>query len=115
MRLRGEESPGALKGRPHRLLGGAKKLSFKLRSRASARLVLLAAVVAGVAAALLFLPPGPRAVRVAKAANPASGTVGPTGPVLPANGHWTGNATGGATASGDPLDGEAGCAEGTSC
>ncbi len=41
------------------------------------------------------------------------GTVGPTGPVTPLDGKWTGTAAGGA--SSDPLDGENGCIEGTTC
>jgi len=115
MRSRLEESFGTLKGRPHRLLGVGRKLNLKLWGRASVRLVLLAALVSVAVAGLLFLSAGPRDARVARAANPSTGTVGPTGPVLPVNGRWTGTATGGATASSDPLDGEAGCAEGTSC
>ena len=39
--------------------------------------------------------------------------MGPTGPVTPLDGKWTGTAAGGA--SSDPLDGENGCIEGTTC
>ncbi|HEX8291626.1 MAG TPA: hypothetical protein VF570_07725, partial [Pyrinomonadaceae bacterium] len=97
------------------MLGGGKKLGFKLTSRASARVLLLAALVGGSAAALLFQSPGwsGAPASAVKAANPPSGSVGPTGPVTPADGKWTGTAAGGA--SSDPLDGEAGCAEGTTC
>ena len=69
MRLRGGESSGTLKGRPHRLHGGGRKLSFKLGGRASARLLLLAILVGIAATALLFLSAGPRDVRVARAAS----------------------------------------------
>jgi hypothetical protein len=110
MRLRGEESSGTLKGRPHRLLGGGKKIGSRLRGRASARLVLLAALVACAVAALLFLSPGWRGTPAVKAANPASGTIAATGPVPPFTGTWAGTATGTGSANG-----EATCVEGVNC
>src|SRR5262245_53506425 len=112
MRLRGVESSETLEGRPHRLHGIGKKFGFNSRDRASARLVLLAAVVAACVASLLFLSPGWRgAPSVAvEAANPASGTIAPTGPVPTFTGNWVGTATG--TGSGG---GEATCVEGVNC
>ncbi|MFL6253547.1 MAG: hypothetical protein ACJ74T_00855, partial [Pyrinomonadaceae bacterium] len=112
MRLRGKESFGTLKGRPHRLLGGGKKLGFGLGGRASVRLVLLATLVAAAVAALLFISPGWRGAPSVgvKAANPASGTIAVTGPVVPFTGTWTGTAT--ATGS---ANGEGTCVEGVNC
>ncbi len=116
----GKESLG--QGRPHHLLGRGKRISGGLGDKVSGgritfgrsvRALLLAALVICAAAALLFLSPGPRGSRVSKAANPPAGTIGPLGPVTPANGKWTGTATGGAST--DPLDAEAGCTEGITC
>ena len=78
--------------------------------RRRVRALLLLASVACVAAALLFLSPRLRSIRTAEAANPASGTIAQTGPVLPFTGTWTGTATG--TGSGG---GEATCVEGVNC
>ena len=79
------------------------------------RALMLLALVACAASALLFLSPRWRGVRVAKAATPSSGTLGTTGPVTPPDGKWKGSASGGSTATSDPLDGENGCQEGSSC
>jgi hypothetical protein len=49
-------------------------------------------------------------VRVAEAANPASGTIAPTGPVIPFTGTWAGTATGTGSANGEST-----CVEGVNC
>src|SRR5947209_13195636 len=119
MRRRAEESFEAGKIRPHRLQGVEKNLIEDRRVKTNpnrpphkrvARVFFLFALLALAAAALSLLPPALRGERVAKAANPASGTIAPTGPVLPFAGTWTGTATG--TGSGG---GETTCVEGTNC
>src|ERR1700694_4438695 len=40
-------------------------------------------------------------IRKVRAASPASGTLAPTGPVLPFTGTWNGTATGGSSANGE--------------
>ncbi|HLM58982.1 MAG TPA: Calx-beta domain-containing protein [Pyrinomonadaceae bacterium] len=77
------------------------------RNRRFLSLALLLALVAG----CLVAPASSwRAVKVAKAASPASGTFGPTGPVLPFTGTWSGTAVGSGSAGG-----EATCVEGVNC
>ncbi|HEX6182581.1 MAG TPA: Calx-beta domain-containing protein [Pyrinomonadaceae bacterium] len=119
MSLKGEESYQTAKGRPHRLHAGARVSRFgsrngiggsRIASGRPARLLLLALLVACAAAALLFLSPALRGSRtVVEAASPASGTIAPTGPVLPFTGTWAGTATGSGSA------GEATCVEGVNC
>jgi hypothetical protein len=119
MRLKGEESSETVKGRPHRLFSEEKKISVGRRNRIignripfgkRARLLLLVALVACAAVALLFLSPSLRGGRVAEAASPASGTIAPTGPVLPFTGTWAGTATGTGSANGEST-----CVEGVNC
>ena len=121
MSLKGEESYQTAKGRPHRLHAGTRVSKFgtrdgvggnRITSRRSARLLLLALLVASASAALLFLSPAlQRSSRtVVEAASPASGTISALGPVIPFTGTWTGTAAG--TGSGG---GEATCVEGVNC
>ena len=124
MRLSGEESSESLKGRPHRLSLEGKRISAgrsngitrnrntgnRITLGGRSRLLLLAALVACVAAALLFMSPRLRGVGTVEAASPASGAIATTGPVLPFTGTWAGTATGTGSA-----DGEATCVEGVNC
>jgi hypothetical protein len=118
MRLRVEASSITDSSRPHRLLRGARRVGAGLKNRGGGdesgrrrvRALLLLASVACVAAALLFLSPALRGIRTAEAANPASGTIGPAGPVLPFAGTWAGTATGSGSGGG-----EATCVDGVNC
>ncbi|MDQ3744768.1 MAG: glycoside hydrolase, partial [Acidobacteriota bacterium] len=121
---RAEESSETSGIRPHRLRGvehnlinekRVKNIPNRTPRKRSKRLISLLALAALIAASLWLLPSRLGGERVVRAASPSSGTIGPTGPVTPADGKWHGTATGGATASTDPLDGENGCVEGTNC
>jgi hypothetical protein len=90
-----------------RLRGAQRKTSGRYKiagaSAVCAALVLAALVLF---AGLLTSP----VVRVAEAANPASGTIAPTGPVPTFTGTWTGTATGTGSANGEGT-----CVEGVNC
>ena len=119
MRTKDEASFPSGKARPHRLraggekAGGEKKDRFRtnkspLRKIARAFFIILLPIL--VASALYLLPPDLRGERAAKAANPASGIIATTGPVVPFTGTWTGTATGGSSANGEST-----CVEGVNC
>jgi len=85
---------------------GGRRPSRARLLRASSLLLLFALV----ALCLVAPPRALRGVRVAEAASPSSGAFGPTGPVLPFTGSWSGTATGSGSAGG-----EATCVEGVNC
>src|SRR5947209_8973653 len=91
-RRRAEESSETAKVRPHRLRGVDQSLMDEGRVKNSptrkriTRIIFMLALAALAAASLRLLPQRFGGERVAKAASPSSGTVGPTGPVTPADG-----------------------------
>ncbi|PYS97720.1 MAG: hypothetical protein DMF65_10980, partial [Acidobacteria bacterium] len=118
MRTKDEASFPSGKARPHRLRAGEKKVGserrvkvrpYKSHFRKITRAFFLILLPALVAATLSLLPSRLGGGRVARAANPASGTIAQTGPVPPFAGTWTGTATGGSSAN------ESTCVEGVNC
>ena len=116
---RAEESSETSSIRPHRLRGvehnlinerPVKNIPNRPPRKRSKRLISLLALAGAVAASLWLLPSRLGGERVARAANPPSGTIAPTGPVPTFTGTWTGTATG--TGSGG---GETTCVEGVNC
>src|SRR5438309_7815659 len=84
-----------------------KNLSRTLRSfRPGYQLIVLTFMACALIVALVW---SNLSVRRVAAANPGSGTIAPTGPVVPFTGTWAGTATGGSSAN------ETTCVEGVNC